>query len=71
MFIIPCGAVLVILIMYANNINRLNTIMDSDRIVVLEKGLLHEFDSPATLLAKPDSLLAVMHRAMQQEMNHS
>ncbi|ANB14688.1 ATP-binding cassette glutathione S-conjugate transporter YCF1 [Sugiyamaella lignohabitans] len=36
--------------------HRLNTIMDSDRIVVLEKGEIAEFDSPQNLLAKPESL---------------
>ncbi|CAI2361540.1 unnamed protein product [Moneuplotes crassus] len=36
--------------------HRLNTIMESDRILVLDKGQLAEFDSPRTLLENPDSI---------------
>lgn len=35
--------------------HRLNTILDSDRIMVLEEGRLVEFDSPEMLMGRPDS----------------
>nr|XP_034174731.1 multidrug resistance-associated protein 1 isoform X3 [Osmia lignaria] len=36
--------------------HRLNTILDSDRVIVLDKGLIMEYDSPETLLHNPSSL---------------
>lgn len=36
--------------------HRLNTILDSDRVIVLDKGNIVEFDSPANLMLKKDSV---------------
>ncbi|KHJ98856.1 ABC transporter, ATP-binding protein [Oesophagostomum dentatum] len=40
--------------------HRLNTVMDCDRLLVLEAGRVVEFDSPRELLAKHDGLFRSM-----------
>ena len=40
--------------------HRINTIMDSDRVVVMEDGNVLEFDSPQNLLMKEDSMFYSM-----------
>jgi ABC-type multidrug transport system fused ATPase/permease subunit len=36
--------------------HRLNTIMHSDRVLVMQKGEVAEFDSPHNLLDRPESI---------------
>ncbi|KAF9359122.1 hypothetical protein BGX34_008531 [Mortierella sp. NVP85] len=36
--------------------HRIKTVMDSDKILVLEKGRVEEYESPKTLLQRPESL---------------
>ncbi|KAI9221388.1 P-loop containing nucleoside triphosphate hydrolase protein [Blastocladiella britannica] len=42
--------------------HRINTIRDSDRILVLDKGQVAEYDAPETLLGNPKSLFAQLVR---------
>lgn len=41
--------------------HRLETILDSDRVLVMEQGRVVEFDSPSKLLANPASLFSSLH----------
>lgn len=43
--------------------HRLNTILDSDRVVVLDKGEVVEFDSPAELVKKQGVFYGLMKQA--------
>jgi len=40
--------------------HRLLTVMDSDRILVLDKGRLKEYDSPQVLLQNPNGAFTLM-----------
>ena len=44
--------------------HRLNTVVDSDRVLVLSRGEVAEFDAPARLLAKEGGLLRGMVDAL-------
>lgn len=43
--------------------HRLNTVMDMDRMLVMDKGRVAEFDTPAHLVAKKKSILYSMVKA--------
>ncbi|KAJ0181179.1 hypothetical protein K1T71_003264 [Dendrolimus kikuchii] len=48
--------------------HRLNTIMDSDRVLVMDKGTAAEFDTPYTLLSNPNSIFSFMVRETGESM---
>uniref|UniRef100_A0A1I7V336 ABC transmembrane type-1 domain-containing protein n=1 Tax=Caenorhabditis tropicalis TaxID=1561998 RepID=A0A1I7V336_9PELO len=50
--------------------HRLNTIMDYDRIMVLDKGSILEFDSPDALMADKNSAFAKMVADAAEQDNH-
>jgi ABC-type multidrug transport system fused ATPase/permease subunit len=47
--------------------HRLNTVINSDRILVLEGGLLKEYDNPQVLLKNPNSFFASLYNESQKE----
>ncbi|XP_046853330.1 ATP-binding cassette sub-family C member 5-like isoform X2 [Xenia sp. Carnegie-2017] len=46
--------------------HRLNTVMDSDKIMVMEQGQIVEFDKPSTLLANKDSIFSSLVAATEK-----
>lgn len=38
--------------------HRVHTILESDRVIVMDKGQIGEFDSPSKLLSRPTSLFS-------------
>ncbi|XP_052753897.1 ATP-binding cassette sub-family C member 4-like [Galleria mellonella] len=49
--------------------HRLNTIMDSDRVLVMDKGLAVEFDYPYILLSNPNSTFNLMVKETSESMS--
>lgn len=49
--------------------HRLNTILDSDKVLVMDDGRVAEFDKPSTLLANPNSLFSGMVAAAESAQN--
>lgn len=47
--------------------HRLHTVMDSDRVLVMDAGIAAEFDAPHILLQKPDGILYGMVMATGDE----
>jgi ABC-type multidrug transport system ATPase subunit len=47
--------------------HRLNTIIDYDRVIVMDNGIISEFDTPAVLLRNPNSLLTSLVLGTGQE----
>ncbi|KAJ1853426.1 Multidrug resistance-associated protein 7, partial [Coemansia sp. RSA 2703] len=45
--------------------HRLNTIMDSDRILVMDNGVVSEFDTPSNLLSNKNSHFTKLVESMQ------
>ncbi|KAF9973812.1 hypothetical protein BGZ73_002947 [Actinomortierella ambigua] len=47
--------------------HRINTIMDSDRILVLDRGYVAEYDKPSALLANPNSIFSSLAKSHSGE----
>ena len=47
--------------------HRLDTIVDSDKIIALSEGCVKEFDEPKTLLSTENSLFKMLWDRYQQE----
>ena len=46
--------------------HRIHTIIDSDRVLVLEMGEVKEYDKPSTLLANPISLFSQLVKSQRK-----
>lgn len=51
--------------------HRLNTVLNADKILVLDQGKRVEYDSPATLTKNPKSRLSYLLEELKKEENNS
>ena len=49
--------------------HRLNTLVDSDKILVMDAGRAVEFDSPSVLLSNPNSFFSSLVQKMKSQQN--
>lgn len=49
--------------------HRLHTVLDSDKILVLNNGKVEEFDTPERLLENPESAFSLLINSLDQENN--
>lgn len=49
--------------------HRLNTIIHSDRVMVLSFGQIQEYDTPAALMANPESQFSKLLQDIKKEQN--
>jgi ABC-type multidrug transport system fused ATPase/permease subunit len=47
--------------------HRLNTIINSDRVLVLSYGQIKEYDSPETLMKNPDSEFSKLLKELKKK----
>jgi ABC-type multidrug transport system fused ATPase/permease subunit len=47
--------------------HRLNTIIQSDKVLVLSYGKIKEFDSPSNLMQNPDSEFSELLKELKKE----
>jgi ATP-binding cassette, subfamily C (CFTR/MRP), member 1 len=47
--------------------HKLDTILDFDKVAILDKGELKEYDSPYTLLNQPNSAFARLYNSSKVE----
>merc|ERR1712227_398587 len=49
--------------------HRLETVLGSDRVLVLDDGRVAEYDAPDVLMQQPDSLFRILLKKMHEQQN--